>query len=102
MSAWVVLGAGSGCENARALTDEGIVKARPQRRFLSPTAIGVLGTLLVHALVLQSALLGSRAHKIRVLEVQGPGAALIKSDAVPAETLILIELPKIGPVNFED
>ena len=70
-------------------------RARTLRRAYSPWAVGLIGTVLLHALVLQSALLGSRVHKIRAPEVQGPGATLIKSDAVPAETLILIELPKI-------
>jgi hypothetical protein len=52
-----------------------------------------VGTLVFHLLVLQSALLGTRAHKVRPPEVQGPGAILIKSANDPEEPLILIELP---------
>jgi hypothetical protein len=39
-------------------------------------------------------LLGTRAHKVRLPDIQGPGATLVKSEALPSETLILIDLPK--------
>jgi hypothetical protein len=70
-----------------------IAESRPARRFWPPRVIALIGTLLLHTLVLQSVLLGTRAHKVRPPEVQGPGATLIKSATVPAEALILIELP---------
>lgn len=70
-----------------------IAQSRPQRRFWPPGAIGLIGTLVVHLLVVQSVLLGTRAHKVRPPEVQGPGATLIKAASDPAEALILIELP---------
>jgi hypothetical protein len=54
-----------------------------------------MGTLLVHALVFQSVLLGTRAHKVRPPDAQGPGATLIKSASEPAEALILVELPSV-------
>jgi hypothetical protein len=78
----------SGARNASKSTAGG-------RHALSPGVIGLVGTLLLHTLALQSVLLGSRAHKIRLPQVQEPGAALVKSDNVPAETLILIDLPRI-------
>ncbi len=67
--------------------------AKGSRRFRGAGRIGVLGSLLIHSLVLQSVLLGARAHKTHRPEVQGPGASLIKSDTDPAESLILIDLP---------
>jgi len=55
----------------------------------------LIGTLLLHALVLHSTILGTRAPKVRPPETQGPGATLIKSAAEPAEALILVELPSV-------
>jgi hypothetical protein len=70
-----------------------IAQSRPQRRFWPPGAIGLVGTLVFHLLVVQSVLLGSRTHKVRPPEEQGPGATLVKSASDPAEALILIEMP---------
>jgi len=56
--------------------------------------MGITGTLLLHALVLQSALLGTRAQRVRVPELQGPGATLAKAKSEPAETLVLLDLPR--------
>jgi hypothetical protein len=70
-----------------------IAKSRRERRFWPPGAIGLVGTLVFHLLVVQSVLLRSRVHKVRPPEVQGPGATLIKSASDPTETLILIEVP---------
>lgn len=66
-----------------------------RRRLGSPGILGLLGTLLLHALVLQSVLLGTRAHKVRPPEIQGPGATLVKSSNEAAEALILVELPSV-------
>lgn len=65
---------------------------RPQQ-LRSPVVAGLVGTFLLHTLVLQSVLLGSQAHKVHPPKVQGPGATLIRSDAEPTENLVLIELP---------
>jgi hypothetical protein len=73
-----------------------IAESAPQRRFWPPGAIGLVGTLVFHLLAVQSVLLGSRAHKVRPPEVQGPGATLMKSASEPAEALILIEIPTIA------
>jgi hypothetical protein len=76
------------------------------RRYRGSTSlIGVAGTLLLHALALQSALLGTRVQKVRVPEVQGPGATLIQAETEPAETLILLDLPRAsmtGELRLEE
>lgn len=65
------------------------------RRTWSPGVLGLMGTLLLHAIVLQSVVLGTRAHKVRPPDAQGPGATLIQSATGPAEALILVELPSV-------
>jgi hypothetical protein len=71
----------------------------------SSGTLGLIGTLLVHAIAFQSVLLGTRVHTVRLPDTQGPGATLIQSTRDPAEALILIELPsadmKATPL-FED
>jgi hypothetical protein len=64
------------------------------RQFLPPVVIGFAGSLLLHGLVLQTVVLGSRAHKIRPPEVQEPGSSLNKPEAKPADALVFIDLPK--------
>jgi len=54
--------------------------------------IGAAGSLLLHALLLLSVLLGAQAAKVRRPDVQGAGAARILSPAAPSETLILLNL----------
>ena len=63
------------------------------RRWWSPGILGLIGTLLVHSVVLQSVILGTHAQKIHPPDAQGPSATLIKSATEPAEALILLELP---------
>jgi hypothetical protein len=63
-----------------------------------PTAIGILGTLLLHASLVSPALLGDRAHHPRPPEVQEPGT-LAKSRADAAPNLLLITLPTISSAN---
>lgn len=63
------------------------------RRRRSPGFLGLIGTILLHALALQSALLGTRTSKERPPDSQGPGATLIKSSTEPADDLVLLELP---------
>jgi TonB C terminal len=70
-----------------------------------PGVIGMIGTLLVHGLVLQTVLLGARAHKVRLPDAQGIGSTLIKSETTPAESLILIDVPQASMSEkplFED
>jgi TonB C terminal len=68
------------------------VPERHPRRFLSPTLIGIAGTLLLHALVIQSVPFGSPGPKVRPPEAQ-ESAALAKSKTDAAENLVLITLP---------
>jgi hypothetical protein len=70
-----------------------ILNNRAPRRFLSPTLIGMLGTLLLHTMVIQSLPFGSRAPKANRSETQEPPDALAKSKADPIERLVLITLP---------
>jgi hypothetical protein len=70
-----------------------ILVARTPRRFLSPTLIGVLGTLLLHAMVIQSLPLGYRGPKAKPPETQLSADAASKSKADPIESLVLITLP---------
>jgi len=68
---------------------------RAPRRYWSPTLIGVVGTLLIHSLIVPSAYLGNRGRKARSPETQESGELLkLKSDST--EPLVLITLPGIS------
>jgi hypothetical protein len=71
-----------------------IAKKRAPHRFLPPTMIGVLGTLLLHALVLQSVPFGYRGSKPP--DAQESADTRSKSLADGAESLVLITLPTMG------
>ena len=81
--------------------DSVAAQQRAHRPFLPPVAIGLCGTLLLHGLVLQTLVLGSRAHRIRPPEVQEPGSSLNKPAAKPADALVFVELPKIAKTADE-
>ncbi len=68
------------------------------RQYLPPVVIGLAGTLLLHGLVLQTAVFGSRAHKVRPPEVQDPGSSLNKTTA---DALVFINLPKTAKTTDE-
>jgi hypothetical protein len=74
-----------------------VIEKRAPRRFLSPTIIGILGTLLLHALVIQSVPWGS-GPKIKPQESPDLAGALAKFKTEPAESLVLISLPT-APVS---
>ena len=74
-----------------------VVEKRAPRRFLPPTLIGILGTLLLHALVIQSVPWGS-GPKIKPQESPDLAGALAKFKAEPAESLVLISL-STAPVS---
>jgi hypothetical protein len=77
-----------------------LARTRLPRQFLSPTAIGAVGTLLIHALILPTAYFGGHGTKVPPREIQEPGAfANSKADA--AESLVLITLPTIANSNQE-
>lgn len=73
---------------------------RPPPRFWRPGLIGLVGTLLLHSLVLQTVVLGIRAQKVRPPEVKD-GSSLNKRDAQPADALVFIELSKIAKTTDE-
>jgi hypothetical protein len=78
-----------------------ISERRAPRRLVPPAAIGLAGTLLLHTLVLQTALLGGLAHNIHPPEIQLPGLPLNKTDAKPAESLVFINLSRNANANNE-
>lgn len=79
-----------------------VIPERPvHRRFLPPGAIGLAGTLLLHALALQSVLLGGRTHRSHPPDIVALGSTLNKSETAPAETWLIVELSKVGNTNNE-
>jgi hypothetical protein len=76
-----------------------IPKSRAPHRFLSPTLIGIAGTLLLHALLIQSLPFGSRGPKVKPPEAQESADALAKSKGDNSESLVLIALPA-SPANL--
>jgi hypothetical protein len=70
-----------------------VPKVKTRGRFLPPTLIGILGTLLLHAVFIQSVSFGSRISKPNPPESQE--SALSKSNT-GEESLVLISLPTIA------
>jgi hypothetical protein len=70
-----------------------LVEKRQTRHYLSPTLIGILGTLLLHALLIQSLPFGSGTSKVKPPESQESANLLAKFKADTAESLALIRLP---------
>jgi hypothetical protein len=73
-----------------------LVEKRQTRHYLSPTLIGIAGTLLLHALLIQSLPFGSWARKARLPEAPETAAFLAKSKTNTAESLVLITLPAMS------
>jgi hypothetical protein len=69
-----------------------VTEARPTRLFFPPALIGIFGTLLLHALIIQSLPFGSRGPKPKPPETLESANALSKS-TTDADTLVLISLP---------
>jgi len=67
-----------------------------RRQFLPPTFIGILGTALLHAFFIHSAVFGSRGPKRKLPEA--PELAFAKSTA-SSERLVLISLPTFTNPN---
>ena len=61
--------------------------------------LGLVGTLVLHAALVQTLILGNRVPKMRPPEEQGPGAALIKSGSDSTEPLVFIQLSAIDGRN---
>jgi hypothetical protein len=72
-----------------------VVEKRAPRRFLPPTLIGILGTLLLHAWVIQSVPWSSGA-KLKPPETPESADELAKSKTDSAESLVLISLPTVA------
>jgi hypothetical protein len=66
-----------------------IPEARTPRRFLPPTLIGILGTLLLHTVVIQTVPWGS-GHRLKPTDIPESTDALSKSRMDSAESLVLI------------
>ena len=67
--------------------------AANRRSRISPRWVGLIGTLLVHALVLDTVMLGSHSVKIKPPDRQGAGVTLVNAGVTPVENLILIDIP---------
>jgi hypothetical protein len=72
-----------------------VPNTRAPRRFLSPTFIGILGTVLLHAAFIQSVSIGSRISKPKPPESQESANAFSKSTDA-GESLVTISLPAIN------
>jgi hypothetical protein len=75
-------------------------KTRAPRRYFPPTAIGVIGTLLIHALILPTAYFGIYGTKVPPRKIQEAGAFANSNGDAP-ESLVLITLPTIANSNEE-
>lgn len=77
--------------------DERPVAQTPRRHSRQPvwlnSALGLVGTLALHAFLFQTIVLGSRAHKTRPPEIQGAGATLLHSDAEASMTIVVVQMP---------
>lgn len=71
-----------------------VPQARGRGRSLPPTVTGILGTLLLHAVLIQSVSLASRGQKPKVQDAQGSANALLQS--ADADNLVLISLPTVA------
>jgi TonB C terminal len=69
-----------------------VAKVPAPHRYWSSTPIGVIGTLLIHALIVPSVYMGSRGPKVRPPERQ-ESTSLAKSKADSTDNLVLITLP---------
>jgi hypothetical protein len=69
--------------------------------FLPPTLIGILGTLLLHAILIQSVSFGSRRPNPKLPETQDSGDVRRKSTA-DSNGLVLIALPTSAKVHQDD
>jgi hypothetical protein len=78
-----------------------VSRTRAPRQLWSPTVIGVLGTILLHSLVVPSALLGSKGRQTHPPELREAGARP-KSNVDAEEGLVLITMPTISNSTREN
>jgi hypothetical protein len=81
--------------------DPVVVETRAPQRFFPPAVIGLLGSLLLHGLAVQTVFLGSPAQRIPGPEVQESGSSLNKPAGKPADALVFIDVPKTAKVTDE-
>src|SRR6267142_801320 len=77
-----------------------VPKARARRRSLPPTLIGILGTVLLHALFIQSVSFANRGAKSKPPETQESANEF--SSSAGGDGLLLISLPTIAKANHDD
>ena len=70
-----------------------LVSDQHRRKFRVSPAIGVVGTLVLHALALQMLFISSRTHETQTMSEE-PGSSQQRSDAQSTQSLIFIDLPK--------
>ena len=76
-----------------------IPETRARRRFLPSNFMGVFGTLLLHAVLIQSVSFGSRGPKIKPPEGQSPNAF---TNFAGEEDLVVVSLPTIAKASQDD
>jgi hypothetical protein len=76
----------------------GTTTGRASRRFFPPTLIGILGTVLLHGVFIQSFSFDGRGHKPNLPETSESANTLSKVSA-DADNLVLISLPSIAHAN---
>jgi hypothetical protein len=73
-------------------------ETRARRRSLPPTLIGILGTVLLHAMLIQSVSFGAHPPKPKLPETQESANTPSKSTA-DADSFVFISLPTITKAN---
>jgi TonB C terminal len=71
------------------------------KRFWSPAFIGLVGTLILHSLALQTLVLGSRARAIRAPDMAKSESSLGEAETAPAENLVIVELTQAASADRE-
>lgn len=75
------------------------VRTRALRGFISPTLIGVIGTILLHALILPTTYFGSRAHETHPPKLEDPSSVSADAAAATDDDLVLLPLPTPSDSN---
>jgi TonB C terminal len=80
------------------------IRAHPRsaRRYWSPGVVGLAGTLILHALVLQSALTGMRSQRFHLPDIQAVVSTLNKTDNATFEALVLLDLSASARTNTDN
>jgi hypothetical protein len=84
----------------------GAARVIPVRRryAVPPSIVGFIGTCLVHALLVQSLVLGTAAKKVRLPEITGPDSTESTAGSVSELTLIVVQLvePSVTDTPWEE